>query len=120
MKMMARTTRPSTEGKAPGSPVRSRETQLRMASGMERSSTSREKPPDWSDRGRSPALLTAVSSVSDIASLLGALVGGGGGETDVAAATGRDQLDDLGRAALGLLDLGGHAAEVQGDDPVGD
>src|SRR3954469_20462082 len=41
------------------------------------------------------------------------LVGGGGGQPDVSAAPARDELDDLGDAAVLRLHLGGDAAEVE-------
>ena len=42
------------------------------------------------------------------------------GEPDVAAATGGDQLDDLGGVGVLGHDLGGYPSEVQRRDPVGD
>src|SRR5690348_5402621 len=102
-KTMARMIRPRIDGRAPGSPVRSLMIQPLNASPIERSSTSREKASD-----RSPAGVlsedTLVSGVLvDIARPLDALVGGGRRQADVPAATGGDELDDLGGAGVLLL-----------------
>src|SRR3954452_24949883 len=112
--MMTRTIRPSTDGKAPGSPVRSFPTYSRNAPGIVRVSTSRLKLLARSGRA-SPALVRSVDEDTSHH-----LVRGGGGEADGAAAAGGDQFDELGRRTVLLLYLGGDLAEVQRHDPVGD
>ena len=120
MKMRARTTRPSTDGSAPGSPLLSRLTQPVIASGMERSSTSRENSPARSGSGSLPGVDVRLGSVGRHGGPLDVLVGGGGRQAHVTAASGRDQLDDLGGVGLRRLDLGGHPAEVERRDAIGD
>src|SRR3954452_3497725 len=111
--MMTRTIRPSTDGKAPGSPVRSFPTYSRNAPGIVRVSTSRLKLLARSGRA-TPALVR--SSDADTSHHL---VRGGGGEADGAAAAGGDQFDGLGRRTHPLLYLGALVAEVRLDDQVG-
>src|SRR6476660_4992944 len=123
LKITPSTRSPSTEGREPGSPERSRATQPRRASRTSRRSRSREKllarsvvwplPP--------PAGTLAVVVGSLVCSLMSdALVRRGGGEAQAVAAPTGDQFDDLGDAAVLRLDLGGDAAEVQGHHAVGD
>src|SRR4051794_17587871 len=101
MKIRPRTTRPRTAGSAPGSPVRSRPIQSRIATGIVRSSMSSEKPEGWE----------VIVCSSD------ALVGGSRRETEVATPAGSDQLDDLGGAAVLGLHLGCDPAQVERAHP---
>src|SRR6266540_2484 len=118
VKIRASTTRPSTDGRAPGSPDRSRLTQPLPASPIERSSMSSENSPELA--GCLPASALVWGVLVDIAGPLDVLVGGGGCQTLVTTASGRDQLDDLRSAGLLLGDLGGHPTQVEGADAVGD
>ena len=104
-------------GQRPGSPARAGRVQPLMASPMAATSTSSEKPLARSVGACRPSAL--VSGVlGRLASVISdPLVRGGGGEADVAAASGGDQLDDLGGAGLRLLDLGGYPAEVEAPRP---
>src|SRR6476660_5318520 len=91
LKITPRTTSPSTEGRAPGSPDRRRPTYSRTAPATSRRSTSREKL-----LARSPlpgAGAPPAAGWSVIWSLMSdALVRGGGGQAEVSAAAAGDQL----------------------------
>ena len=124
-KMTPRTSRPSTAGRPPGSPLRTRETYSRKASPEYRAA--------WCRRGSSPrgssarlgAALGGAAAVGQLASVRhgpphALSYGGGGGQPDVAAAPGGDQFDDLTGGRVRALDLGGDPAEVERVDAVGD
>src|SRR6476660_1000354 len=75
----------------------------------------------WPGPGPEPGEGAAVAVGSLVWSdMSDALVRRCGGEAEAAAAPTRDQLDDLGDAAVLRLDLGGDAAEVERHDAVGD
>src|SRR3954453_19341717 len=120
LKIAASTTRPSTAGSAPGSPDRSRSTYARVALATVRRSMSSEKSP----AGRSGSVGRPAASASVRGVVMtrpsDALVGRRRRQSDITAASGSDQLDDLRRAAF----LGVHhrrdPSEVEGGDPVGD
>src|SRR5690349_11061232 len=95
---ITRTTRPSTEGSAPGSPLRSLPNQERRAPPIDISSTSRENSLARSDVGSAPAS-TRICGVSLDMVPSDVLAGDRGREPDVTAAAGRDELDDLRRRA---------------------
>src|SRR3954452_11136045 len=121
LKIAASTTRPSTAGSAPGSPDRRRSTYERVALATVRRSTSSEKSPAGRPgcAGR-PAASALVCGVVMTRAPSDALVDGRRRQSDIATASGSDQLDDLRRAAL----LGVHHCrdppEVEGGDAVGD
>src|SRR3954447_16466481 len=121
LKIAASTTRPSTAGSAPGSPDRRRSTYERVALATVRRSTSSEKSPAGRPgcAGR-PAASALVCGVVMTRAPSDALIDGRRRQSDIATASGSDQLDDLRRAAL----LGVHHCrdppEVEGGDAVGD
>src|SRR6059058_4314646 len=94
-----------------------------MAPGTVRRSTSSEKSPDGrpSSTGRgSPTPLAPGMCGALMPAASDALVGGRRRQPDAAAATGRDQLDDLRRTALLRVDHGGDPAQEEDGDTVGD
>ncbi len=120
MKMRARTIRPSTDGSAPGSPVRSLSTQPGSASRIERSSTSRENAAGAVRPGSLPAATLVSGVLVDMAApqMLSSAVAGARPMSPLRPDG--DQLDDLGGAGVLGLDLGGHPAEVERHHAVGD
>src|SRR3954464_15734992 len=114
LKMMTSTTSPSIAGRAPGSPERRRPTYDEKALPSVFSSMSREKL-----LGRSPGTeAVGVEVFSDMTRSSDVRVGRGGRQPDVPTASGRDQLHDLRRRAVGGLHLGGDPPQVEGDHPV--
>src|SRR3954451_4460333 len=120
LKIAASTTRPSTAGKAPGSPDRRRSMYERAAPATVRRSTSSEKSPAGRPGCAAPPVVSALVLGVVMARPSDALVGRRRSQPDVAAAARSDQLDDLRGAAVLRLDDGRDASEVEGGDPVRD
>src|SRR3954470_13784686 len=121
-KIRARTTSPSTAGRAPMSPPRSLSTYSWTAprTVVARTSCAKSCPATLAPGAVSCVTLLLLSGVAVIVRPSRGLGRGGDGDAEVAGATCGDELHHAAVVDLRRRDVGRDPAEVQGGDPVGD
>src|SRR3954452_2421969 len=121
-KIRARTTRPSTAGRAPMSPPRSLSTYSWTAprTVVARTSCAKSCPATLAPGAVSCVTLLLLSGVAVIVRPSRGLGSGGDGDAEVARAPRGDELHHAAVVGLRRRDVGRDPAEVQGGDPVGD